>query len=214
MDTDLYCKPTDKHQYLPYSSSHPFHTKKSISYSLALRLRRICSKEDSFNIRATELELYLTKRGYKNRFVKRQIPRAKLIPRNGALNEHKHDRPKPTRVLFIVTHNPTLPNIREIPHKKQPILDSTERLHNIFSETPVVAFRRSPNLHDLLVRAKLKSPESNTLRHPPGTFRCNSRRGSLALTSMTVEPPTRSAPRVRHGRSNNTSLANQPILLI
>ena len=37
---------------------------------------------------------------------------------------------------------------------------------------------------------------------------------SLALTSMTVEPPTRSAPRVRHGRSNNTSLANQPILLI
>ena len=37
---------------------------------------------------------------------------------------------------------------------------------------------------------------------------------SLALTSMTVEPPTRSAPRVRHGRSNNTSLANQTILLI
>ena len=31
---------------------------------------------------------------------------------------------------------------------------------------------------------------------------------------MTVEPPTRSAPRVRHGRSNNTSLANQTILLI
>ena len=33
---------------------------------------------------------------------------------------------------------------------------------------------------------------------------------SLALTSMTVEPPTSSAPRVR---SNNMSLANQTILL-
>ena len=140
-------------QYLLSSSSHLFHTKKSISYSLALRLRRICSKEDSFNIWATELELYLTKRGYKNRFVKSQIARAKLIPRNDALNEHNHDTPKPTRVPFIVKYNPALPNIREILHKKQPILDSTERLHNIFSETPVVTFRRSPNLRDLLVRA-------------------------------------------------------------
>ena len=42
IETDLYCKPTDKHQYLPHSSSHPYHTKKSIPYSLALRLRRIC----------------------------------------------------------------------------------------------------------------------------------------------------------------------------
>ena len=42
-----------------------------------------------------------------------------------------------------------------------------------------MAFRRSLNLRDLLVRAKLKSPESNTLRHPPGTFRCNSRHGCL-----------------------------------
>ena len=37
---------------------------------------------------------------------------------------------------------------------------------------------------------------------------------SLAPTSMTVEPPTCSAPQVRHGRSNNTSLANQTISLI
>ena len=100
------------------------------------------------------------------------------------MNEHNHDTPKPTRVPFIVTYNPALPNIREILHKKQPILDSTERLHNIFSETPVVAFRRSPNLRDLLVRAKLKTPENNTLRHPPGTFRCNSRHGCLTCPNI------------------------------
>ena len=47
---------------------------------------------------------------------------------------------------------------------------------NLFFETPVVAYRRSPNLRDLLVRAKLKS-----LNPPPslapGSFRCNSRHG-------------------------------------
>ena len=100
------------------------------------------------------------------------------------MNEHNHDTPKPTRVPFIVTYNPALPYIREILHKKQPILDSTERLHSIFSETAVVAFRRSPNLRDLLVRAKLKSPENNTIRYPPGVFRCNSRHCCLTCPNI------------------------------
>ena len=81
---------------------------------------------------------------------------------------------------FIAMYNPALPNFCEILHKKQPILDLIERLHSIFSETPVVAFCCSPILRDLLVRAKLKSSENNTLCHPPGTFHCNSR-GVLAL---------------------------------
>ena len=51
IETDLYCKPTDKHQYLLHSSSHPYHTKKSIPYSVALRLPRICSKDHCFNRR-------------------------------------------------------------------------------------------------------------------------------------------------------------------
>ena len=32
IETDLYCKPTDKNQNLLHSSSHPYHTKKSIPY--------------------------------------------------------------------------------------------------------------------------------------------------------------------------------------
>ena len=51
IETDLYCNPTDKHQYLLHSSSHPNHTKRSIPYSLALRLRRICSTDNFFETR-------------------------------------------------------------------------------------------------------------------------------------------------------------------
>ena len=42
LTTDLYCKSTDKHQYLYHTSFHPKHTKTSLPYCLALRLRRIC----------------------------------------------------------------------------------------------------------------------------------------------------------------------------
>ena len=51
LKTDLYSKPTDKHQYLYYSSCYPKHTKTSLPYSLALRLWRICSNETLFQKR-------------------------------------------------------------------------------------------------------------------------------------------------------------------
>ena len=43
--TDLFCKPTDTHQYLHKKSCHPWHTKKAIPYGQALRFRRICSED-------------------------------------------------------------------------------------------------------------------------------------------------------------------------
>ena len=57
--TDLYTKPTDKHQYLLHSSCHPKHTKRAIPFSLALRLRRICSSNETFTLRTNELNWHI-----------------------------------------------------------------------------------------------------------------------------------------------------------
>ena len=64
IQTDLYTKPTDKHQHLLSSSCHPQHTKTSIPFSLPLRIRRICSTNATFQIRINELKAYLLARGY------------------------------------------------------------------------------------------------------------------------------------------------------
>ena len=53
--TDLYTKPADKPQYLLHSSCHPIHTKRAIPFSLALRLRRICSTNETFTLWTNEL---------------------------------------------------------------------------------------------------------------------------------------------------------------
>ena len=53
--TDLYVKPTDTQQYLMATSCHPNHIKRSIPYSQALRILRICSSKESAKIRCTEL---------------------------------------------------------------------------------------------------------------------------------------------------------------
>ena len=54
--TDLYVKPTCTHQYLHASSCHVSHCKKSIPFSQALRLNRICSENAFFDKRCNELE--------------------------------------------------------------------------------------------------------------------------------------------------------------
>ena len=87
IETDLFTKPTDKHQHLLSSSCHPHHTKKAIPFRLALRLRlrRICSTDDEFKHRINELKTYLLVRGYNYNFLEEQFLRVANISRTNAL---------------------------------------------------------------------------------------------------------------------------------
>ena len=171
ISTDLYTKPTDKHQHLLYSSCHPLHTKKAIPFSVTLRLRRICSTDETFNTRTAQLTTYLLKRGYNRNFVTKQIQRAADIPRR--LTLQTKDANKPTRIPFITTFNPALPHISNIIKKHYNLLLSSDRYKKAFPHLPVVAFRRSNNLRDLLVTAKLPSKSTNPHPQlPSGSFRC------------------------------------------
>ena len=145
--------------------------------------------------------------------MKEQILRAKQIPRSETLQEHNHDKDKSnTPVPFTITYNPALPNIQEILHRKQPILNSTDRLQKIFKDKPFIAYRRSPNLRDLLVRAKLKNPNT-TPKLTSGTFRCNSTHGCLtcpyiddARTSYTFSNTGETRQIKQHITCNSTNL--------
>ena len=109
IETDLDTKPTDKHQYLLVSSCHPQHTKRSIPFGLALRLRRICSNPDNYKQRTNELIDYLANRGYDKTFLKTQIQRASDILRTDALtNKPKTQTEPPLSSLLIIQHYPTL----------------------------------------------------------------------------------------------------------
>ena len=204
ISTDLYTqKPTDKHQHLLYSSCHPLHTKNAIPFSLALRLRRICSTDETFNIRTAQLTTYLLKRGFKRNFVTKQIHRAANIPRRLALQTK--DMNKPIRVPFITTFNPSLPHISNIIKKHYHLLLSSDRCKKVFPNSPVVAFRRSPNLRDLLVSAKLSSNSTNPHPQvPSGSLIVAVKIAPLAHTFPMVSLTTPFFPPVKHALSNLT----------
>ena len=108
VETDLYTKPTDKHQYLLQSSCHSLHTKRAIPFNLALRLRRICSSDESFTLRANELIQYLNDRGYNLSFLRKEIQRVHAITRNETLKPSQSTTSQPSRVPLVITYNPAL----------------------------------------------------------------------------------------------------------
>jgi len=85
LSTDLYSKPTDTNQYLLPSSCHPPHVTKSIPYSQALRIRRICSTDKSLKIRLGQLKNNLKRRGYKQSIIKKSFNKAQNISRSSLL---------------------------------------------------------------------------------------------------------------------------------
>ena len=90
--TDLYIKPTDTHQYLHASSCHVSHCKKSIPFSQALRLNRICSENAFFDKRCNELEIWLKERGYSDKLVRAQILKARKFSRSEVLNKQANGK--------------------------------------------------------------------------------------------------------------------------
>ena len=172
LETDVFIKPTDSHQYLHYSSCHPGACKRSIPFAQAMRLRRICSKSCFFEKRVGELVKFLMERGYRKASVEGQVDKVRRMSRAEILS--KGNRPRSTKTPFVVTYHPRLPDISKILRELHPILESSERCRNSITSVPFVAFRKPKSLQDYLVRAKVDSrgPKGLSL----GTVKCSSRR--------------------------------------
>ena len=108
LSTDLFCKPTDTHQYLHKRSCHPWHTKKAIPYGRALRFRRICSEDRQFQERVGELAGWLKDRGYEESLVNEQIDRVRRLDSTTLLansGNRTNDQGRGERVPLVATYH-------------------------------------------------------------------------------------------------------------
>ena len=153
--TDLYVKPTDTHQYLDASSCHPSHCKTSIPYSQALRLNRICSEPEDFDIRCNELESWLSQRGYDQNVTRRKVLDAHRFKRQDLLNREKKSDDKKSKLTLNITFHPAFQNLGALLRKIHQILACNEEHHKVFKDIPTVGFRKGKSLRDFLVRAKV-----------------------------------------------------------
>ena len=115
MSTDIYNKPTDTHQYLSPRICHPKHYTNSIPYSHALRIKRICSNEQTTKTRLGELTYHLKKRCYNNASINHCFITASGIDRKDLI-QYKEKKTN-NRVPFVFTYHPVLSMLSNIARK-------------------------------------------------------------------------------------------------
>ena len=183
--TDLYCKPTDCHQFLHYDSCHPTHTKSSIIYSQGLRIRRLCSDDLSFERHMSNLGQWFGKRGYPKDLIDSQIKRVSERTTRNNENCNSGAGKKNVGVPLVLTYHPRLSSFGKIIRKHLPQLYESPEVKTVFSKSPFVSFRKPCSLKSYLVRAKVYPLERNVGCKGCGKKRCEVCRNVEASDSFT-----------------------------
>lgn len=192
LKTKLYTKPTDKKQYLHYSSSHPKHIKNSIPYSQALRYRRIITEDNILQIELNQLKLKFTTRDYPTKSVDNNVDKVLSIPRNRTLQYKNQTQQQEDYNKFlkgdsflplILTYHPTLTynfnnNLKRILQLEwSKLLVENPSLKDTFlNNTPQIVYKKHKTIASYLTSAVFPSPwlgtteVPTTLQHTTATF--------------------------------------------
>ena len=171
LETDLYMKPADCHQYLHYLSSHPEHTKRSIIYSQTLHVNRLCSLEKDFNYHKLNMKERFIKRGYPESVIEKEMQKVHFS------KQGQKSKKVEKGVPFVVTYHPLLNKLSSILHRNLYLLYMNQEVKNVFTPGPIVSYRSARKISSYLVRAKLYPLERKV-----GSVKCGKSRCEVCLS--------------------------------
>ena len=145
--TTLFEKPTDTHLYLHHTSAANklFHTKGP--FGQFLRIHRICTKHDDFISHGLEMIQLYVKRGYPFKSLQKHMLRAARFAQTDPLAVKTKQEIKTP--VIVTRYNPMNPDNCGFIRKNWNIIEHSNDCVHIFSEKPIVGFRRLPNLRDI-----------------------------------------------------------------
>ena len=193
LTTDLHTKSTDKHQYLHYTSAHPAHTKRSIIYSQALRMSRICSYKTDFEKHLVDMKSWFQARGYPSGLIQKEMNKVKF---SGHWDKNKAKK-KSKGVPLVITFHPLLKDVGNIIHKNLYLLYTDQEAQRVFTPGPMITFRSARKLSSYLVRAKLYP-----LERTAGSCKCYGKRcevcENVTETSTFTSTATQNTYKINH----------------
>ena len=126
-------KPTDRHQYLHYLSSHPEYTKRSIVYSQTLRVNRLCSLKKDTNSHKLNMREWFIKRGYPESATEKEMKRVRFSKQGQKPEKVEKGVP------FVVTYHPLLNKLYSIIHRNLYLLYMSQKVKNVFIPGSIVS---------------------------------------------------------------------------
>ena len=189
---DLYRKPTDRNALLHGESYHPTPLKKGIPMGQFKRIRRICSKDDTFQKHTRDLEDRFKQRGYPDQWIQPAADKFNCCTQSDCLKPiERPDRTSEQHKCFV-QYSPLGHHFEQVIKKHWHILSSDPILGRSFTTTPRIVYKRPPNLRNLLVRSHLRQdgPTHFLSNIPDGNYKC----GRCAQCSFTYKCHTFNHP--------------------
>ena len=207
IQTDLFKKETARCQYLLPSSCHPGHITNNIPFSLSYRLLRICSNPADFAKRLEELRQDLLSRNYHPKIIDDAFEKIKKITRIDALE--KVQKNKERKTPLITTYHPAMPPISTIMKKHWKVMiEDDPKMKRFHPNPPIVAYKRSKNLRDMLIRAKINTKRKSQ-RKINGFFRCGRKFFKMCILCANI--PTEGFKSHNCNKTKKTYKINMPV---
>ena len=167
IETDVFYKDTNTHDYLDYRSHHPIHVKNNIPYNMAKRIIVFVSDPEKMNIRLKEMKNWLLKCSYPENVIDKGFHNAKL--QGPAPNPENKKEIMP----FVTTYYNNYSNKNVVRSINSTFQNSNNHLiKTVFGNSEVVlSQKQTPNLLRILTKEeKINKPMGN------GLFRCQNKR--------------------------------------
>lgn len=158
LQTKVFFKPTDVHCLLHKTSYHPKHTFKGLIKSQLIRFYRICSQEQHFNEATQILFNALRPRGYSKRFLRSIKADTLRELRQGSDGPVEPDPGDFIPLITTFSERTTGLNVK-IKNSFEYVQQSIRELESF---KIISAYRRNPNLKDILVKSTLKPDRKQT----------------------------------------------------
>ena len=164
LDTRTHTKDTDTFQYLAIDSCHPKSTFKGLIKGEFLRYARTCNNKHDFNTKANFFTLKLQKRGYKKQEIIDIYNEVEHENRFSYLQNKAVIANK--KLLYVTTYSPHIKTsaIKRALTLNWEMIENNQFLRSHFPEKPTIAYRRNPNLKDILVRSKINTEKNMQAR--------------------------------------------------
>ena len=154
LDIKTHYKPTETFQYTHFTSCHPPGVKRGFIKGEAIRLLRTNSSKTTFEKCLTNFKRRLEARGYPKKYIESSLSEVTFDSRQSALNQQKHKTAE--RILpFVTTYHPAVKKLKQIVMENWSFIENQPLLKTIFTNPPIISYKRGKSLKDMLVRAKL-----------------------------------------------------------
>lgn len=157
LDFKTYIKPTNTFQYLERSSAHNSSVFKGFIKGETIRHLRNTSNENTLLSILREFEMHLLKRGYSEKEIKTSIQCVLAnYSRDSSLKNKNETKNRKIPLVFVTKYNPGIRHLKQKLTKYWHILTREQECRQIFSELPIVSYKRNQNIGDILTSSIIK----------------------------------------------------------